>query len=1608
MANKNKIGASIVLEGEKEFKAAVTACNKQLSSMKSELGLVKEKYAENANSLEALQAKHKVLSQVLQAQRSKLDATKNAYVHSSESQKKVADGLEKLKADYKNAQAEMDKMKKSGTATDAELDKQQKTVDELADAIKKGERNYEAAGSRVENWKNKLNTAEAQTIRANRALNTNDKYMKEAKNSANGCATSIDQYGKSVREVRVSVEQLGESNRQAFNNLADQIVASGIKEKVEDIAKSLYECSESAEKFESASAKVSTIADTSKKSMGTLNKEMLDLSTQTGTAVTDIAESTYQAISASVDTSKAVETVGEATKLAKGGFTDSTTAIDGLTTVLNSYGNKVKDASEVSDVFLTVQNLGKTSVNELASSIGKVATNAANYGVSLQDLGTAYIQLTKRGIETSESTTYIKSLMKELAKQGQKVALTLHAETGQSFAELMEDGKSLGDVIQILSDSVGGDATAFSNLFSRQEAATAATVLLKTGTEDYNNTLNRVTDSAGAADEAYKKMTDTSETAKQKMLNGIENLKIAIGTQLNESLDGMYQHGQKAISWAMEFIKKNPDVVKAVVSLTASLGALTTAFVGVTVVKTVTPLITAFGAALMANPILLAATALATLTAGIVTFAMQTKKSTSETEKAAQADQKEIDKLNDKTKAIKENVQAAKDSFSSAASEVAAVDKQSERLKELNNIEHKNTAQKSEMKAIVNSLSQQIPELANAYDEETGKLKLSNKQITAKISNYKKLYMTQAAETDIKEQYKQQYEAEMALAEATQKRAESKKRLTDAEKKAESAQKALEKEYKANAGNMNYNENYSETYQKAQEALSKYAEEKERHKKTSSELNKTIKEQEKIIKDCNSNVNKAQKYIEKYSKATDNQKKKTNASGNAAKKTAREFKNLGKAFDTAVAQMSGSGLKVDDATKRAFNNSVSIAKKTGTKIPAGLAAGLKSGSKSPETALVTLNTAINKKLMELATNARKQGAYIPEEITKGINGSPNDPTVAYEAINKQIQKRAGNMQKKLNKVGINISSGMKRSFEKGGQNSLDAIQRANNKITKLMKDAGVNSVDGLLAGVEKKKAEVVKAYENLGDAADKAFKKKLDIHSPSRVFKKSGEYTVDGLIQGIESSSKNVGKSAEQLGNILVKELSDKIKNKDLKTNGKGYSDVTIAKWWKAVVNAIYAGTTAHTRALQKYYAARNKVTNNGEKQRKSLEKQRAAYQKKLEKEQKERQKKLEAQRKAFEKKQQALVTNLQNKIEMRDLKTNGNGYNEKTIKTYWDKVVKATKKGTSAHTEALKQYYEARNNFVNSKKEYLSNYKKSYKEYMSTLKSELKELKNTYNEEVKSTKESITSSFSIFSDVSLSKTDDENGLVVNLQRQVDALQKWRTNLQILRNRGASDEMMKEIEGLGVTSAGDVETLTKMNDQQWAEYKQLYSQKNVVAQKEAVTQNQDLKKSTEKQMKDLEKKYKTKIAKLKKTYNKEMKSIGAYVTKGFANGIEKGSNDVYKAIAKLTGQTVKQVKKNLGIHSPSKVMAELGAYTGLGFAQGLQRETQGLADIITGNLPTTVQDVSSGASGLQKSNQQLNLTIQMDGNVVEKAALNTVDMLQGAKVNLTRRGIANA
>ena len=57
MAGKAKIGAGIALDGEKEFKSAISGINKDLTVLKSALEKNKSEFEANGKSIEALNDK---------------------------------------------------------------------------------------------------------------------------------------------------------------------------------------------------------------------------------------------------------------------------------------------------------------------------------------------------------------------------------------------------------------------------------------------------------------------------------------------------------------------------------------------------------------------------------------------------------------------------------------------------------------------------------------------------------------------------------------------------------------------------------------------------------------------------------------------------------------------------------------------------------------------------------------------------------------------------------------------------------------------------------------------------------------------------------------------------------------------------------------------------------------------------------------------------------------------------------------------------------------------------------------------------------------------------------------------------------------------------------------------------------------------------------------------------------------------------------------------------------------------------------------------------------------------------------------------------------------
>ena len=138
--------------------------------------------------------------------------------------------------------------------------------------------------------------------------------------------------------------------------------------------------------FESSFAKVSTLLDSNVVDFAQYKNELLDASSETKVAVDEFSEAVYSSISAGVDQQEAIQFTTDAMKLAKGGFTDGAKAVDVLTTAINAYGLQASDATRVSDLLITTQNLGKTTVDELASSMGTVipVANASNF--SLEEL----------------------------------------------------------------------------------------------------------------------------------------------------------------------------------------------------------------------------------------------------------------------------------------------------------------------------------------------------------------------------------------------------------------------------------------------------------------------------------------------------------------------------------------------------------------------------------------------------------------------------------------------------------------------------------------------------------------------------------------------------------------------------------------------------------------------------------------------------------------------------------------------------------------------------------------------------------------------------------------------------------------------------------------------------------------------------------------------------------------------------------------------------------------------------------------------------------------------------------------------------------------------
>ena len=737
-----KISTKLAVEGEAEYKQKIASCNSELKTLKSSLSLVQSEYKNNANSMEALTAKGEALNAMQTAQAKKVAELEKALANCQKAQTTYADRVAEAEANVSKYEKALTDLKDSTGDTTEEQAALTAEIERWKEELANAQAGQAAAERGVENWQQQLNKAKIEQNELSDAVKKNDKYLEEAKKSTDGCATSIDKYGNEVKDTSGAIDKL-----------AGILAAAGVAKSIKEIADALLECSEAAATFETSIAKVATIADTSSISLEEIQAKIITLSSETGKSASAIAEATYPAISAGVDTASAVEFVEKATRLAAGGFTEAETAVDVLTTALNAYGLSVEETERVSDILITTQNLGKTTVDALAQSVGKVIPLAAAYGVEMDNLGAAYAVLTANGVATAEAGTYLKAMLNELGDSGSTVAGVIQEQTGKSFAGLMAGGASLGDVLAILGDSVGGNATAFNELWSSTEAGVGALSIFNKGAENFNSVLGEMQNSAGATSAAYQTMADTTEMAHQRMTTAAENLKIAIGTQLNPALEKLYDTGADAFSWATDFVNENPWIVSALVAVGSGIATLT---VGITLAANAANIASiataALNAVMAANPAFLVAAGVTALVAAIATFVLT------------------LDDADEETRAFTESLQETKTAYeelsATMAEEQATTAATADSLKSLLEVEEKSAAQKAAIAEMVAQLNEDVPNLGLAYDAASDSINMTTEALDALVEHAAAQEEYEAQVARLSELYTEQAEITARLEEA--------------------------------------------------------------------------------------------------------------------------------------------------------------------------------------------------------------------------------------------------------------------------------------------------------------------------------------------------------------------------------------------------------------------------------------------------------------------------------------------------------------------------------------------------------------------------------------------------------------------------------------------------------------------------------------------------------------------------------------------------------------------------------------------------------------------------------------------------------------------------
>nr|DAI28920.1 MAG TPA: minor tail protein [Caudoviricetes sp.] len=766
-SNGRSIATKVSIEGEKQYKSAVTSINTALKTLKTEMTAVTAVFQTNANSEAALSAKMGVLTQTLAKQKEKIDVLNNAIkagkkaqdewksaiektksqlednnkklaatdektresgkqwltyktqVDAAKSELKslenssedTADAQEKLKTKIADLEGKMKDLDSSTNGAASETGKLLESQEEITRTLTTQEGKLQGVTNKTEKWQQQLNTARAEEANLKVEIDKTNGYLSEAKNASDRCATSIDKMGKEVKEAAEDMEDGAESTErvsESFDALSSILVTSGVVNGIKKVKDALEECVDVSADFHYTMATVQAVSGATTDEMGKLETQAKDYASTTVFMAQDVANA-YQVMG------QAGWTVDEMLDSMKGTMSLASAASEDLGDTTNivvdamtAFGYSADQAGHFADVLARASADTNTSVALLGNSFQACATTAGGMGYSIDDVAVALGIMANNGLKAEMSGTALTTALTRMSGANETAAGAME-ELGLTMYETGTGrAKPLSQFLGELRDSFAGmtEEQKINNAYmlAGQRGMKGLLAIVNASDDDWNNLTESIANCSGAAEEMSNIQLDTYTGQVKLLQSATEGLEIAVGDKLTPALGELAEGFTGVLTGLTGFVENNEAAVPVITGVVAALATFTAGITVATTAVKVFQLVTSTLAGAL-NPVALALGGIS-IAAGLLAT--------------------DFTALEGAEEDFRGKHEATMASFDAEAENVAVL---AARLDELTSKSSLNAAEQAEVEAIVGSLNGSIPDLGLEYDKLTGSVNLTTDAI---------------------------------------------------------------------------------------------------------------------------------------------------------------------------------------------------------------------------------------------------------------------------------------------------------------------------------------------------------------------------------------------------------------------------------------------------------------------------------------------------------------------------------------------------------------------------------------------------------------------------------------------------------------------------------------------------------------------------------------------------------------------------------------------------------------------------------------------------------------------------------------------------------------